>query len=132
MKFSVAAQEVRILITAIADAVSAAMGASGGLFFLGAVEAFAAGDGGGPGNAITDGQRLAVPIAFEAGPELLDAADGFVAENDGKIDLQFAFPEVDIGAADAGHFGADKCSSLFNVWNGKLAQSERVLELFKN
>ena len=126
MKFSVAAEEVRRLIAAIADAVSATLGAAGGLMFFGAVITFAAGRGGGPGHAIANGEWLARPVVREAGAELLDHADGFVAEDDGELDGEFAFPEMNVGAADAGHLGADKSGSWFEGWWERVfAQRER-------
>jgi hypothetical protein len=49
----------------------------------------------------------------EAGAELFDRADGFVPEDDGQLDGEFAFPEVNVGAADAGHLGADESGAWF-------------------
>lgn len=132
MKLGVATEEMGMFIAGITNAVGAPMRAAGGLLFLGTIEAFAAGDGGGPGNTIAEGERLAVPVACETGAELFDAADGFVAENHGKIDLQLAFPKVDIGATDAGHLGADEGCARFNVRQRKFAQGERAFELFED
>jgi hypothetical protein len=121
MEFGVAAHEMRVFIAPITDAVSTAMWAARGLFLLGAVEAFAAGDGGGPGNAIADGERFAIPVALQSAAELFDASDRFVAENHRQINLQFAFPQMNIRAADAGHFRADEGSAGFKLRDWKLA-----------
>ena len=85
VKLGVAAEKVGRFVAAIADAVGAAMRAARGLFFFGAVIALAAGGGGGPRDAIADRERLARPILVEAGTELLDATDGFMAENDREL-----------------------------------------------
>lgn len=103
---AVAAAEVRGFLAAVGDAVGFAFEAAGGGAFDTAVIAFAADDGAGPDDAVADGKGLALPVAVEAGAEFGDAAGAFVAEDDGDGDGEFALPEVDVGAADAGHFDA--------------------------
>lgn len=103
---AVAAAEVGGFLAAVGDAVGFAFEAAGGGAFDTAVVAFAADDGTGPDDAVADGEGLALPVAVEAGAEFGDAAGAFVAEDDGDGDGEFALPEVDVGAADAGHFDA--------------------------
>lgn len=105
--FGIAAAEVGFDLAAVADAVGFAVDAAGGLADDAAVVAFAAGDGAGPDDAVAHGERLAAEVLVEAFAEDFDAADGFVAHDDGQGDGELAEPEVDIGAADAGHFDAD-------------------------
>ena len=74
-------------------------------------------------------QRLSGPVAFESLAESLDATDGFVPHDDGQRDGQLAFPQMHIGAADAGHLGAHEHGAGFELFrHGKLAEFERRME----
>src|SRR5436305_13256664 len=108
MKFGVAPEKVGRLIAPVSNSVSASMRASSRLTVFGAIVTLAARDGGVPCYPIANRQTLAGPIALQACAKLLDSADRLVAENDGKANRQFAFPEMDVGTADARHFGTNQ------------------------
>src|SRR5438067_13169962 len=104
MKFGIAAEKVRRLIATVTNPIGAPLRTAGRLPFFGAVKALAAGGAGVPGDPVADSERLARPILFQPISKLFDSTDRLVAENDRQSDRQFAFPQMNIGAADAGHF----------------------------
>ena len=114
--FAIAAAQVRSLIAVVGDAVSFALQTTSGSLFDAAVVAFSADDAAGPDHAVSDGESLAGPIPVEAGAEFCDAARALVSEDDGERNWQFAFPKVNVGAADAGHLDPRErfaCSQVF-------------------
>lgn len=104
----VAAAEVRGRIGTVGDAVSLTAGTAGGLALDAAVVALPADDAAGPGDTIADSQRIAAPIVREAFANRLQAADGFMTEDNGKGNMELAEPKMDVGAANAGDFDADQ------------------------
>ncbi len=106
--FGVAAAEVGGGVAAVGDAIRLAGDAAGGLADDPAVVAFPAGDGAGPDDTITNGEGFATEVLDEALAEQFDAANRFMAHDDGQGDGKLAEPEVDVGAADTGHFDADE------------------------
>src|SRR6185503_4985151 len=81
MELRVAAEEMRRRVAPVADAVGASRGATRGQPLLRAVIAGAAGRGRVPRHAVADLERLPGPIRVDSLAQLLDAANGFVSQN---------------------------------------------------
>ena len=91
------------------------MRTSGRLTFFGAIVTLAAGEAGIPSHSIACPERTARPILFHSVPERFDASDSFMAKYDRKGDGQLTFPQMNVGAANAGHFRANQSGARLKM-----------------
>lgn len=106
--FGIASAEMRRFAGAVRDAVRFARNTAGGLALEAAIEALAAIDGTGPGDAVAGLQRVAAPILLKAFAETHDSAGGFMAHDDRSGDGELAEPQVHVGSTDSGDIDSDE------------------------
>src|SRR6185437_9377674 len=133
MKLGVASEQMRRLVTTITDAVGASLWTPRRLPFLRAVIAFTAGGRRSPGDAIPDVQGLTGPVTFQSVTEPFDTPDRLMSEDDRQRNRKLAFPEMDVGAANARHSGSHQRRAGFESGREReFAKGKRRTELFEN